>query len=69
MHYMRVKFYLGENEDCSPGGSTSDSSKRLLQSCSGGKSTYKVLMKEEFNTIKHLLYKMFSVSHEELMSP
>ena len=64
-----LKFYLRKNEDCSLGDSTSFSFERLPQRGSGGKSTYKVLMKEEFNTIKHLLYKMFSVSHEELMSP
>ena len=28
---LQVKFYLGQNEDCSPGDSTSDSSERLLQ--------------------------------------
>ena len=32
MHNLRVgvKFHLGQNEDCSPGGSISDSSERLL---------------------------------------
>ena len=34
---LRVKFYLGQNEDCSPGGSISDRSERLLQSSSGRK--------------------------------
>ena len=69
--YLRVvsKFYLGQNEDCSLGGSISDSSERLLQSGSGGKSVYKVWVKEEFNTMKHSIYKRFSVSHEGLMSP
>ena len=28
---LQVKFYLGQNEDCSPGGSISDSAERLLQ--------------------------------------
>ena len=53
--YLRVvsKFYLGQNEDCSLGGSISESSERLLQSGSGGKSMYKVLVKAEFNTMKH----------------
>ena len=65
-----VKFYLGQNEDCSPGGSISDSSERLLQSGSRGKSIYKVLVKGEFNTMKHSFYKrFFFVSHEDLMSP
>ena len=30
---------------------------------------YKILGKKEFNAVKHLLDKMFSASHEELMSP
>ena len=64
-----VKFYLGQNEDCSPGGSISDSSERLFQSGSGGKSIYKVLVQGEFNTMKHSFYKRFFVSHEDLMSP
>ena len=64
-----VKFYLGQNEDCSLGGSISDSSERLLQRGSGGKSMYKVLVKGEFNTMRHSFYKGFFVSHEDLMSP
>ena len=62
-----LKFYLGQNEDCSLGGSISDSSERLLQSSSGGKSMYKVLVKGEFNTMKHSIYKKFFVSHEDLI--
>ena len=52
-------FYLGQNEDYSPGGSTSHSSERLLQSGDGGKSMYKVLVKGEFNAMKHSFYKKF----------
>ena len=62
-------FYLGQNEDCSLGGSISDSSERLLQSSSGGKTIYNILVKGEFNTMKHSFYKRFFVSHEDLMSP
>ena len=62
-------FYLGQNEDYSPGGSISDSSEKLFQSGSWGKSIYKVLVKVESNTMKHSFYKRFFVSHEELMSP
>ena len=51
------------------GSSISDISERLLQSSLGGKSIYKVLAKGEFNTMKHLFYKMVFVSHEDLMSP
>ena len=53
MYNLRVKFYLGQNEDCSPGGSISDTSERLLQSGSGGKTIYKVLVKGEFDNMKH----------------
>ena len=47
----------------------SESSERLLLSGSGGRSIYKVLVKGEFNTIKHSFYKRLFVSHEDLMSP
>ena len=57
MHSVRVwvKFYLGQNEDCSPGESTSDSSEKLLQSSSGGRSIYKISGKGEFSATKCLL--------------
>jgi len=50
--------------------STSDSSEKLLQRGSDGKAIYMILVKGEFNTIKHLFYsyKKLSASHEELMS-
>ena len=69
MHKLRVKFYLGQNEDSSPGGSISHSSKRLLQSDSGGKSIYKVLVMGEFSIMKHSFYKRFFVGHEDLIPP
>ena len=70
MHNLRVgvKFYLGRNEDCSPEDSVSDSSEKLLQRSSEGRSIYKVLVNGEFNTIKHSFYRFF-VSPENLMSP
>ena len=55
----RCKFYLGQNEDCTLEGSISDSSDRLLQSGSGGRSIYKVLVKGEFSAMKHSFYKRF----------
>ena len=51
------------------GDSTSDSSERLLQRGSGGRSIYKILVKGEFNAVKCLLYISFPANHEELMSP
>ena len=52
MHKLRVKFYLGQNEGGSLGDSISDSSEK-------GRSIYKVLVKGEFDTIKHLFAKGF----------
>ena len=55
MHRVRVKFYLGQNENCSLGDcSTSDSSEELFQRGSGGRSTCKMLVKGEFSAIKRL---------------
>ena len=53
-------------EDCIP-----NSSEKLkwFQRGSGRRSIYQILVKEEFNAIKSLLYKRFSANHEELMSP
>ena len=46
---------------------------RTLRNCSrevvGGKSIYTILVKGEFDVIKHLSYKRFSASYKELMSP
>ena len=37
--------------------------------CSGGKTINKVLVKEEFNTMKRSFYKRLFLSHEDLMLP
>ena len=42
MWELWVKFYLEQNEDCSPGDSILDSSERLLQRGGGGRSIYKI---------------------------
>ena len=60
---------MGQDEDYSLGGSPSGSSERLLQSGSGGKAIHEVLVKGEFNAMKHSIYKRFFVSREDLMSP
>ena len=62
MHDVRAKFYLRQNKDCSRGYRSSDSSEKLLQRGSRGKSIFKILVKGEFNAIKCLLCKRFSVS-------
>ena len=64
----RAKLHLGPNEDCSLGGSTSESSERRSKEA-GGRSIYKILVKGESSAIKRLLYNKFSASHKELMSP
>ena len=51
---LGVNFYLGQNEDCSLGGGTSDSSERLLQKGSQVKtsSSFKVLLHTYFQVYK-----------------
>ena len=64
-----LSFVGGQNEECSLGGSMSNSSERLFQSGSGGKSIQKVLVKGAFTNMKHIFYKRIFVSQEDLMSP
>ena len=66
---LQVKFHLGQNENCRPEGSSSDSSETRLQRGRGGRPRYKVWVKQELNTIKHSFYKRFSASHKDLTSP
>ena len=49
MHNMRVrvKFYLGQHEDCGPGDSISDSSEKLHQRAQAKVSMYVILAKRE----------------------
>ena len=47
MWELRVKFYLGQSEDCSLGDSTSDSSEKLFQEVMGEDSIYVILVKGE----------------------
>ena len=54
MWELQVKFYFGKNEECSLGDSTSNNSEKLLQRGSGGRSVCVILVKGEFNAIKHL---------------
>ena len=55
----RAEVYLGQNEDCSLEESTSDSSEKLLQRGSRGRSIYKILVKGEFNASTFILLKVF----------
>ena len=58
---------MGQNEDCSPGESTSDSSEVLKEV--GGKVNIYDFGEGGVHVIKHLSYKRFSASHVELKSP
>ena len=74
---MQVKFYLGQNEDCSQGDSTSDSSEKLLQrGGDGGGQNISDLGERKIHTIKHIFFQKvsaslvkLSASHEEQSSP
>ena len=48
MWKLKVKFYLGQNKDCSPGHSTLDSSENLLQSGRGKYGIYAIWMKQGY---------------------
>ena len=63
-----LSFIWGQNEDCSPGDSTSDSFEKLLQRGCGERSMHMILVKGAFHAIQHLTFKRCSASHEELMS-
>ena len=51
---------MGQNEDYSPGDSTSDSSEKLFQRGRAGRPVYVILVKREFSVIKPLFYKRFA---------
>ena len=54
-----LSFIWGKMRTAALGGSISESSERLLQSGSGGRSIHKVLVKGEFHTMKYPFYKKF----------
>ena len=41
-----LKFFVGQNEDCSPRDSTSDTSEKLLQKGKGGRSIYVIMVRQ-----------------------
>ena len=74
---MQVKFYLGQNEDCSQGDSTSGSSEKLLQrgGDGGGQNIYD-FGERKIHTVKHIFFQKvsaslmkLSASHKEQSSP
>ena len=66
---LRVKFYLGQNADCSLGDSTSDSSEKVLQRGRGEGQYVYDFGEGVVHAIKDLSLPKFSASHKELMSP
>ena len=73
---LQVKFYLGQNEDCIPEESTSDSSERLLKRgrgkgqyvCDFGEGGIQTMEYIFFQKVSTSFMKI-SVSHEEQSSP
>ena len=67
---LPVKFYFGQNEDCSLGDCTSESSEKLLQRDRWRKvSIYMILVKGEIHAIKHMFFQKFSAGQEEQFPP
>ena len=74
---MRVKFYLGQNEDCSPVDSISDSSEKLLQRGKGERQYICDFGAGRVHATEHIHFLQISsaslmkvtASHEEQLSP
>ena len=60
MYNLKGAFYLGQNEDCGLGDSTSDSSEKLLQSGEAARefNIYVILMKGKYISLS--TYKFFA---------
>ena len=78
MWELWFKFYWGQNEDCSPGDSISDSSEKLLQRGGGGGESQYICdfgggeyMQSSTDFLQKVSASLLEViaSHEEMMSP
>ena len=70
MYNLRVESFIwGKMQTAAREAASQIALKRLLQSGSGGKSIYKVLVMGEFSIMKHSFYKRFFVGHEDLIPP
>ena len=65
---MWVKFYLGQNEDYSPGDSTSDNSEKLLQRIEVEGQYMCDFREEGVHAIKHIFLQKVSAGHKEQLS-
>ena len=64
---LQVKFYLGQNEDCSPCDSTSDSSEKLL--LRGNIGMFVILLKRGYmQSCTYFLSEIFCLPEEWLLS-
>lgn len=59
----QVDFYLGENEDYSPGNGITDSTGELLQRGRGRVSKHTMLLRG--STLKHMFSQKASAGHKE----
>ena len=66
MQESRVKFYLGQNEDCSLGDSTSDSSEALRQRGSGEGQETRDFSDGGMHAVEHLFFQRISASQVKL---
>ena len=64
-----LSFIWRQNDHCGQRNSTSDNSEKLLQRGRGREVNICDFGEGEVHAIKHLSYKSFSASHEELMPP
>ena len=68
MYNLRVESFIwGKMQTAAREAASQIALKRLLQSGSGRKSIYKVLVKGEFNAMKQSFYKRLFVSHKDLV--
>ena len=69
MWVLRVKFYLRQNENCSPGDSISDSSEKVLQRSRVKGQCICDFGEGGIHTIEHIFFQKLSASHEKQSWP
>ena len=65
---MRVKFYLGQNKDCNPGGRISNGSAIHSEEIGENVSIYMILVKGGDTCNQAHILQNFAVSHKEQTS-
>ena len=69
MWVLRVKFYLRQNENCSPGDSISDSSEKVLQRSRVKGQCICDFGEGGIHAIEHIFFQKLSASHEKQSWP